>query len=346
MASIPGSQRRYNPLLEEWVLCSPQRMDRPWQGQVEPEQPEALPSYDPACYLCPGNPRAKGQRNPAYTGTYAFENDFPALRSETPQAAAEGDLLQARSERGVCRVLCFSPRHDLTLARMRPDEIRPVVDAWAAEVEQLGARDAVRYVQVFENKGALMGCSNPHPHCQVWAVEHVPNQPLRKLEAQRRYFAASGRDLLGAYLERELREQERLVCANEHWVALVPFWAVWPFETMLLPRRRVPDLPSLLSDERDALAEILARLNSRYDNLFRCSFPYSMGWQGRPVDGMEHPYWRLHAVYFPPLLRSATVRKFLVGYELTAEPQRDITAEQAAERLRDLPERHYLEAQA
>jgi UDPglucose--hexose-1-phosphate uridylyltransferase len=233
-------------------------------------------------------------------------------------------------------VLCFSPRHDLTLGGMDAPAIRAVIDAWAEEVAGLGAREGIGHVQVFENKGALMGCSNPHPHGQVWATEHVPHLPARKLDAQRRYFEAHGRDLLGDYLERERREGERLVCANDHWTALVPFWAVWPFETLVIPSRRVAELPALTAAERDALAELLRELNRRYDALFGVSFPYSMGWHGRPSDGAEHAYARLHAFYFPPLLRSATVKKFLVGYELSAEAQRDLTAEAAAARLREV----------
>jgi UDPglucose--hexose-1-phosphate uridylyltransferase len=344
-APLKTPHRRYNPLLDEWVLCSPHRLQRPWQGQVEDEAPEARPAYDPACYLCPGNVRANGERNPAYTATFAFDNDFAALLPESEVAPHEdGGLLVAEPATGRCRVLCFSPRHDLTLAEMDAPAIRPVVDAWAREVETIGADPAIRYVQVFENKGAMMGCSNPHPHCQVWATGHVPMGPARKLAAQRAYFERHGRDLVGDCLEKELAAGERLVCRNDHWVALVPFWAVWPFELMLVPARRVPDLPSLSGEERDALADVLRRVGVRYDNLFRTSFPYSMGFHGRPTDGGEHPWWRLHAVYFPPLLRSATVRKFLVGYELTAEPQRDLTAEDAAARLRAQPEVHYRRA--
>ena len=332
--------RRYNPLLDEWVLCSPQRLERPWQGQVEDEAPEERPAYDPSCYLCPGNLRANAERNPAYTATFGFDNDFPALLA-TGSAAVDDDLLAAQPATGRCRVLCFSPRHDLTLAEMDPEAIRPVVDAWADEVATLGASPAVRYVQVFENKGSVMGCSNPHPHGQVWATGYVPVIPARKLASQRAYFERHRRDLVGDYLERELRSAERLVGRNEHWVALVPWWAVWPFEVMLIPVRRVPDVPSLSEEERDALAELLHRVGVRYDNLFRTSFPYSMGFHGRPTDGEEHPYWRLHAVYLPPLLRSATVRKFFVGFELTGEPQRDLTAETAAARLREQSEVHY-----
>jgi UDPglucose--hexose-1-phosphate uridylyltransferase len=335
--------RRYNPLLDEWVLCSPHRLQRPWQGQVEDAAPPARPRYDPSCYLCPGNERANGQRNPTYPTTFAFENDFPALLpSSDVEAADDAGLLVAEPATGRCRVLCFSPRHDLTLAEMEAAAIRPVVDAWAAEFEALGRDPAIAYVQVFENKGAMMGCSNPHPHCQVWATGHVPLVPARKRAAQEAYFARHGRDLVGDYLERELaRESERVVFRNEHWTALVPFWAVWPFETMLVPARRVPDLPALTDAERTSLADAIRRLTARYDNLFRTSFPYSMGFHSRPTDGKEHPYWRLHAAYLPPLLRSATVRKFLVGYELTAEPQRDLTAEDAAARLREQSEIHH-----
>ena len=335
--------RRYNPLLDEWVLVSPHRLERPWQGQVEEPQPSALPAFDPSCYLCPGNLRANGARNPDYAATFAFDNDFPALLPESPAAApAADDLFVAEPQSGGCRVVCFSPRHDLTLAQMDTAGIRNVVDTWAEEVDRLARAGHVRYVQVFENKGAAMGCSNPHPHGQIWASAAVPHVPARKLAMQQRYAERHGRDLLGDYLARELEMGDRVVCRNEAWVAVVPFWAVWPFETMVIPVRQVDDLRSLGGDERDELADILRRLTARYDNLFQCSFPYSMGWHGRPVDGRDYPGCRLHAVFFPPLLRSASVRKFLVGYEMTAEPQRDLTAEAAAARLRALPDAHYL----
>jgi len=337
--------RRYNPLIDEWVLCSPHRLQRPWQGKVEDEAPASRPRHDPSCYLCPGNERAGGQRNPDYTSTFAFDNDFPALlRESTSPASDEGGLLISEPATGRCRVMCFSPRHDLTLAEMTPSEVRPVVDAWAAETRELGADPALRYVQVFENKGAMMGCSNPHPHCQVWATDHVPVVPTRKLASQKAWYERHGRDLVGDYLERELAAGERSVCRNDHWVALVPWWAVWPFEVMAIPVRRVSDLPSLTDEEGEALADILRRVGARYDNLFRTSFPYSMGIHGRPTDGEEHPWWRLHVTWFPPLLRSATVRKFLVGFELAAEPQRDLTAEDAADRLRAQSETHFREA--
>jgi UDPglucose--hexose-1-phosphate uridylyltransferase len=337
-----GPHRRHNPLLDEWVVCSPHRLERPWQGQVETPAEDERPAHDPACYLCPGNTRANGAANPHFEATYAFDNDVPAL---LPLGSVEGrrevGLLVAEPAAGVCRVLCFSPRHDLTLAEMDSDSIRSVVDAWAEQVAELGGRKDVAYVQVFENKGAMMGCSNPHPHGQIWASAHVPLIPSRKEATQRAHFERTGRDLLGDYLEQEQKDGARLVDGNDHWQALVPFWAVWPFETMLVPTRRVAGLPSLVGSERDALAEILRSLTVRYDNLFQCSFPYSMGWHAEPTDGREHPHWRLHAVFYPPLLRSALVRKFLVGYELTAEPQRDLTPEAAAARLREMPTLHY-----
>ena len=342
---MPGPttpHRRHNPLLDEWVLVSPHRLERPWQGQLETEGREVRLAYDAACYLCPGNVRAHGERNPAYKTTFAFDNDFPALLPEREApAAGGGELLVSEPAAGRCRVLCFSPRHDLTLAEMETGAIRAVVDAWASETETLGSLPEIRHVQVFENKGAMMGCSNPHPHGQLWATSYLPLTPARKLATQRAWFERHASDLVGDYLAEELRSGERVVCRNERWVALVPYWAVWPFELMLVPVRRVPDLPALAGDERDALADLLRRVGVRYDNLFRTSFPYSLGFHGRPTDGEQHPEWRLHAAFFPPLLRSATVRKFLVGFELAAEPQRDLTAEDAAARLRELGETHY-----
>jgi UDPglucose--hexose-1-phosphate uridylyltransferase len=336
--------RRYNPLTREWLLVSPHRTQRPWQGQVEKVAAEEIPHYDPACYMCPGNARVGGERNPEYAQTFVFTNDFSALKDDVPNGAwDEGGLLVAQSERGICRVLCFSPRHDLTLARMETPDIRAVVDLWADEYVSLGAHDFINHVQIFENRGAMMGASNPHPHGQIWASSSLPNEAVKELEAQADYFESRQTCLLCDYLELETERGERVVCENEHFAALVPFWAVWPFETMLVGRRHAASLDELTGGERDALADILKRLTTRYDNLFEVSFPYSMGFHQRPTDGAPHPECHLHAHFYPPLLRSATVRKFMVGFELLGGPQRDITAESAAERLRGLSETHYRE---
>lgn len=334
--------RRYNPLSREWVLVSPHRTQRPWQGQIEQPAIEQRLTYDPHCYLCPGNVRAGGAINPHYAQTLVFTNDFAALLPDTPSGTFGGDgLLRAESERGTCRVLCFSPRHDLTLAEMEQSELCAVVEVWTAQYQELAAWPQIAYVQLFENRGAMMGASNPHPHGQIWATEHLPLAVAREHEAQHDYFAATGRSLLSDYLAQECADGARLVCSNDHFVALVPFWAVWPFETLVISRRHVGALPDLDAIERAALADILKRLMTRYDNLFQIAFPYSMGFHQRPTDGAPHAGWHLHLHVYPPLLRSATVRKFMVGFELLAEPQRDITPESAAERLRMLSEQHY-----
>ncbi|MDQ2695638.1 MAG: UDP-glucose--hexose-1-phosphate uridylyltransferase [Pseudomonadota bacterium] len=334
--------RRYNPLNGEWVLVSPHRAKRPWQGQVEKDAGEARPAYDPQCYLCPGNTRAGGHKNPRYESTFVFDNDFAALLPDTPPGESNlDDLLVSRSERGLCRVICFSPRHDLTLAEMETPDIRRVVDLWAQQHRELGALDYINHVQIFENKGAVMGCSNPHPHGQIWAQSTVPNEPAKELAQMRAYRQRTGRTLLGDYLQRELADGERIVCANDRFVALVPFWAVWPFEVMVLGRRHVESLSDLKDDERDALADILRRMGVRYDNLFKTSFPYSAGLHQAPTDGRPHPEWDFHIHYYPPLLRSASVKKFMVGYEMLGGPQRDITPETSAQRLREQPESHY-----
>jgi UDPglucose--hexose-1-phosphate uridylyltransferase len=333
-----GSHRRLNRLTGEWVLVSPHRTARPWQGQVEEVAAAQQPVYDPACYLCPGNGRAGGARTPEYDSTYVFDNDFAAL---TPDVVPEEDdrkgLLVAQSERGICRVVCFSPRHDLTLGQMSVEAIRTVVDTWVDQYVELGGLDWVRHVQIFENRGAMMGASNPHPHGQIWANERLPNEPAKEL-AQQRARAESGGCLLCDYLDVELDDGERIVTGNEHFTALVPFWAVWPFETLVLPRAHAGALPDLGPDQRDGLADILRRLTRRYDRLFGVTFPYSMGLHQQPTDGDPHREWHLHAHFYPPLLRSATVRKFMVGYELLDQPQRDITPETAARKLRELPE--------
>lgn len=324
--------RRYNPLTREWVLVSPHRTQRPWQGQVEKLPRAGRPRYDPACYLCPGNERAGGVRNPDYTGTFVFDNDFAALRPDTPiDGFDENGLLVAQSEPGICRVVCFSPRHDLTVAGMTVPELRAVVDIWVAQYEELGARPEINWVQIFENRGEMMGASNPHPHCQIWSNHTLPNEAVKEQISQSAYFESGRACLLCEYLE---LERERVVCENEAFAAAVPFWAVWPFETIVISKQHVPDVSALDGAGRDGLADILRRLTARYDNLFDTPFPYSMGFHQRPTDGRQHPEWHLHAHFLPPLLRSATVRKFMVGYELLSMPQRDITPEDAAARLR------------
>jgi UDPglucose--hexose-1-phosphate uridylyltransferase len=329
--------RRWNPLRREWVLVSPQRTQRPWQGQTETVAQATTLEYDPSCYLCPGNARANGEHTPKYTSTYVFENDFAALKPEGEAGTLDAEgagLLKASTERGVCRVLCFDPRHDLTLATMDRAQVRRVVETWAQQAAELGAHEDIRYVQIFENRGAMMGASNPHPHGQIWATEHISNEPLAELAAQRAYFAEHGEPLLAAYLRIELEARERVVLENESWVALVPFWAVWPFETMLLPRRAATDFAELSDKERDGLAAILQKITAGYNRVFDTPFPYSMGFHPAPCDGENHAEWVLHAHFYPPLLRSATVRKFMVGFELLGSPQRDITAESAAQMLR------------
>ena len=326
--------RRRNPLTGEWVQVSPQRVQRPWQGRQDPPAPQVRPAHDPTCYLCPGNERAGGQRNPPYEGTFVFANDFAALVPDGPAVLpAHHELLQAAPVAGQCRVLCFSPRHDLTLAAMDVADVRAVIDVWAEQVEDLGQR--YRWVQVFENKGELMGCSNPHPHGQVWALDALPNEVHKENVSQADYFARQHSPLLLDYATVEIDCGTRVVECTDNWLAVVPFWAVWPFEVLLLPRFRVAHLPDLQADERLDLAVILRRLLRRYDGLFDTSFPYSMGWHGKPrTEGAEG--WQLHAHFYPPLLRSATVRKFMVGYELLAEAQRDLTAEAAATQLRSV----------
>ena len=339
--------RRRNLLNGDWVLVSPHRTKRPWQGQVERLPLENLPSYDAKCYLCPGNERMGGHANPVYDSTFVFTNDFAALLADSPSHdISQGHFFQAEAETGTCRVICFSPRHDLTLAQMDVPDIRQVVDVWASQVTELGDRPEVGYVQLFENRGAMMGSSNPHPHGQVWANRRVPTEPALEDREQRLYFERTNRPLLLDYLQAELEAGERVVLESQEWVVVVPYWAVWPFETLVLPRRPVLDMPGLTDPQRDDLAGILKQLLVRYDNLFETSFPYSMGWHGQPTDGGRYPHWQLHAHFYPPLLRSATVRKFMVGYELMATPQRDITAEQAAEQLRQQSGVHYLVSKA
>lgn len=337
--------RRFNPLTREWVLVSPHRAKRPWLGQIEKTPAQDLPAYDPTCYLCPGNERAGGVRNPDYASTFAFDNDFAALLPDSPRSVEgftnDNPLFAVDATPGRCRVICFSPRHDLTLPELPQSQIEAVLAEWAEQTRQLGALDYVNYVQVFENKGEMMGCSNPHPHSQVWSSSNIPNEPAKELAAQREYLAEHGRLLLLDYVAEEKKRGERLVFGNDHFTALVPFWAVWPFEVLVTAHRPVAALPDLAPAELSALAEVMQRVTTLYDNLFEISFPYSMGFHQAPTDGQPHPEWVLHAHFYPPLLRSATVKKFMVGYEMLAMPQRDLTPETAAERLRGLSAVHY-----
>lgn len=337
--------RRLNLLTGESILVSPHRTKRPWQGRQERPPQEDRPQYDPTCYLCPGNTRASGDKNPTYDSTYVFTNDYAALLPDVPDSPPpDNPLLVTQSVRGTCRVLCFSPRHDLTLPLMALPDIHHVIDVWAEQVIELG--QTYRWVQVFENKGEAMGASNPHPHGQIWAGDWLPNEIAAEDRNQKAYYEAHGSPLLLDYARLEIERGERVVVSNELWVAVVPYWAIWPFETLLLPRRPFLRLPDLDNGARDALADILKRLLIKYDNLFEISFPYSMGWHAAPNDDSDDAHWQLHAHFYPPLLRSATVRKWMVGYEMLAEAQRDITPEQAAERLRGLPEAHYREAES
>lgn len=340
--------RRRNPLSGDYILVSPHRAKRPWQGQQEAVDHGARPAHDPTCYLCAGNTRVNGEKNPEYTGTYVFENDFAALMPDTPDAPAGSDpLFQVESARGTSRVICFSPDHSKSLPQLALPAIEQVVDTWCAQAAELGAK--YRWVQVFENKGAVMGCSNPHPHGQVWATSFLPELPAAEDARQRDYLAQHGRPMLLDYVEREAAAGERVVVETEMWLAVVPYWAAWPFETLLLPRFPVRRMEDLTQPQRADLAIALKKLTTRYDNLFQTSFPYSMGWHGAPYGSdaeSDTAPWQLHAHFYPPLLRSASVRKFMVGFEMLAEAQRDLTAEQAAERLRVLPEVHYLDAAA
>ena len=331
--------RRLNPLTNEWVLVSPHRATRPWQGEVAKLQTASQPAYDPSCYLCPGNERAGGIRNPRYASTFVFENDFAALKPDVTSERLDienAELLVAETEPGICRVICFSPRHDLTLATMSVLDIEPVVHTWVGQFRELGGLDKINYVQIFENRGAMMGASNPHPHCQIWATASIPDAPSKELAAQSAYLQKRGRCLLCDYVGLEAKQELRIVSENDAFVALVPFWAIWPFELLICSRRHFKDMTELSSPETRSLSEILQHVTSTYDKVFGVPFPYSMGLHQAPTDGQKHSEWHFHAHFYPPLLRSATIRKFMVGFEMLGTPQRDITPEIAAERLREL----------
>ena len=333
--------RRFNPMLKEWVLVSPHRGNRPWQGQVEQAEPEECMPYDKECYLCSGNVRVNGVLNEHYTGTYVFINDFAALQPDTPAVASDDPLFRMSTEQGESRVICFSPDHSKTLPQLSVDQIKQIVDTWQQQCQQLGER--YQSVQIFENKGALMGCSNPHPHGQVWAQQQLPTLVEKKHQSFTDYYQTHGTNMLQDYAVKEQDNQQRIVVENNDWLVVVPYWAAWPFETLVLPKFSVSRMTELSEPQKVTLADIIKQITIRYDNLFQCSFPYSMGWHGAPFDGQDHLAWTLHASFFPPLLKDATVRKFMVGYEMMAEPQRDITPEQAADRLRQSSSTHYLD---
>jgi UDPglucose--hexose-1-phosphate uridylyltransferase len=357
MSEESSPHRRFNPLTGDWVLVSPHRTQRPWKGQFEKAPKTDLPDYDPNCYLCPGNLRSGGNRNPKYSSTYVFDNDFPALLPTVVEDSSfdEGEdpgrlvvensstshdtfpeLFRMEGESGICRVVCFSPQHNATLPDLSSDQIEAVIQTWIDQTLDLQKREYIHYVQVFENKGAQMGASNPHPHCQIWATASIPNEPGKELNSQRLFYSQNKSCLLCDYLQAEIKNKARIVIENEYFCVLVPFWAVWPFEVMVLPKRHVAAMPNLSSPEIESMGNLLQRLTSCYDSLFEISFPYSMGFHQAPVNDGPHPEWHLHAHFYPPLLRSAVVRKFMVGFELLASPQRDLTPEYAADRLRSL----------
>lgn len=335
--------RRRNPLTGAWVLVSPHRTKRPWTGQVEKPAPDNKPEYDPGCYLCPGNERAGGFKNPQYTSTFTFVNDFSALLSDTPAGGDDDFFFRTESVRGICKVLIFSPSHRLTLPTMEPADLLKVAEMWQKEFRELSTLPDIHYIQIFENKGSVMGCSMPHPHGQLWASQSIPDEIIKKCNSQADYFQKHGRPLLLDYVEQELKKDERVVYANESFVVLVPFWAVWPYETMIVPRKQLSTIADFSQNDLKLLMDAVKVLTVKYDNMFETSFPYSAGMHQSPCDGNEHPGFTWHMLFYPPLLRSATIKKFMVGYELLAEPQRDITPEASARKLKELSIVHYLQ---
>ncbi|MDT0622312.1 UDP-glucose--hexose-1-phosphate uridylyltransferase [Croceitalea vernalis] len=330
------SHKRYNILTGEWVLVSPHRAKRPWQGQNEAISNKQRPSHDSTCYLCAGNTRINGEKNPKYEDVFVFTNDFAALQSASPSFSLNEGLFKAKSEQGICKVICFSPDHSKSLANMDVASITKVVEVWQKEYKELGAIDFINYVQIFENKGAVMGCSNPHPHGQIWSQSELPNEVEKKNQRQKAYFSENNSSLLGDYLTQELKAKERLIYQNDDFAVVVPFWAVWPFETMIIPKRVAANINQLSSTERTSFAKAISKTTKAYDGLFNCSFPYSSGIHQSPTNQEANEHWHWHMSFYPPLLRSATVKKFMVGYEMFGSPQRDITAEQAAGRLQNL----------
>ncbi|WP_203256827.1 UDP-glucose--hexose-1-phosphate uridylyltransferase [Hyunsoonleella ulvae] len=330
------SHKRFNILTGEWVLVSPHRAKRPWQGQNEVVNNDKRPEYDENCYLCPGNTRANGEVNPNYEDVFIFNNDFAALQSDSPEFQVNDGLLIAESETGICKVICFSPDHSKSLADMSPKEIKKVVHAWQKEYNELGKNPKINYVQIFENKGAVMGCSNPHPHGQIWSQSTLPNEVHKKNTQQFNYFSKNKSSLLGDYLLQELDKKERIIYENESFIVLVPFWAVWPFEAMIVPKRHMASISEMVEEETLLYAEAIAVLTKAYDKIFNTSFPYSAGIHQSPTDGNDNSHWHWHMSFYPPLLRSATVKKFMVGYEMFGTPQRDITPESAVKMIKAL----------
>ena len=330
------SHKRFNILTGEWVLVSPHRSKRPWQGQNEAISNVQRPSYDPNCYLCAGNTRINGEENPKYKDVYVFTNDFAALQTTSPKFSINEGLFKAESEQGICKVVCFSPDHSKSLADMAIEDINKIVHTWQKEYTKLGNNDMINYVQIFENKGAVMGCSNPHPHGQIWGESSLPNEAYKKDKQQRDYFNKNKSSLLGDYLKQELETNERIIYQNDDFVVLAPFWAIWPFETMIVPKQQHANITKISEQENLGFADAISKITKAYDKLFECSFPYSSGIHQSPTNGETNVHWHWHMSFYPPLLRSATVKKFMVGYEMFGSPQRDITAEQAAYRLKSL----------
>ena len=341
MKIFQNPHKRLNILTGEWVLVSPHRTKRPWQGKTENQTIIHRPKHDPTCYLCPGNTRANGKTNPNYLRPYSFVNDFSALLEDIPEVEMNEGFFVAKSEKGICKVICFSPNHSLTLPLMEVTEIKAVIDLWQSEYTNLGRLDFINHVMIFENKGDTMGCSNPHAHGQIWAQESIPNEVIKKTNQQSVFWQSKQQSLLKLYLEKELELNERIVFENNDFAALVPFWAVWPYEIMIIPKKHYQHIGQLKDDEKNSFAEIIKIITTKFDNLFETSFPYSAGIHQAPTDGQDHEYWHFHMSFYPPLLRSATVKKFMVGYEMFANPQRDITAESAADILKNLSGQHF-----